>query len=98
MKKKPEIQKLGGDPLLIHLFISFNLSQKSIIQDPRGFKEGYETLCHISGTLLSNTQLKTISKSEDMTSNPSIAFPTFVREFLTVFSNLLNLMGRRVKI
>lgn len=91
MKKNPDIQKEGGDPFSIHLFMKFNLSQKLLIQDPIGFKEGYETLCHMLGTLLSKTPSYTNSRSSDITTKPSIAFFTFIKLFLTTFSNLLNL-------
>jgi hypothetical protein len=43
VKKNPEIQKDAGEPLSIHFCISFKRSTKSFIQDPNGFKDGYDT-------------------------------------------------------
>ena len=50
-------------------------------------------MCQVSGTWLSNTLLKTKSKSELITTNPSIALPKSTNYDLTVLNNLLNLIN-----
>lgn len=51
------------------------------------------TFCHNSGYLLSNIASKTFSRSNDITNNPSIAFPKSINDDLTVDNNLLNLIN-----
>lgn len=80
MKKKPETQNVGGAPLSIHNCMKFKRSIKSFIHDPSGLSDGYATLCHISGTWLSNTLLKTYSKSALITTKPSIALPKSIND------------------
>lgn len=50
-------------------------------------------MCQISGTLLSNTPSNTNSRSEDITTKPSIAFLQLIKLDLTTDSNLLNLIN-----
>jgi len=64
-----------------------------MIHDPSGFNEGYATLCHKSGTLLSYNLLKTSSMSELITIKPSMAFIKSAKELRTVRNNLLNRMS-----
>ena len=53
----PEIQKLFGAPLSIQFYINSSLFNRSPIHDPMGFKLGYATFSHNSGTLLSRIEL-----------------------------------------
>jgi len=73
--------------------MKFNLSTKSLIHDPNGFKDGYATLAHVSGTKLSYILLNTSSKSELISTSPSIAFPSYINELVTTFNSLLNLIN-----
>lgn len=47
----------------------------------------------MSGTLLSNTPSNTNSRSEDITTKPSIAFLQLIKLDLTTDNNLLNLIN-----
>lgn len=74
-KKKPEIQKVAGDPLSTHFDRKVILSFKSLIQLARGFSErkptvGYQAM----GTMLSKRELAAESSSSDMTTSPTSAF------------------------
>jgi hypothetical protein len=74
-----------------------NLFKKSIIHEPRGFKDGYATLDHDSGTLLSNIFLRTSSRSLDIDTNPSIAFARLSSDLLIVMIILLYLISSYYK-
>jgi len=39
-KKKPEIQKLAGCPVVNQLFMNSTLSRRSLNQESKGFKDG----------------------------------------------------------
>lgn len=54
VKKKPEIQNVGGASVSTHFYKNSNLFTRSKTYPPKGFKELYETSCHKAGILLAS--------------------------------------------
>merc|ERR1711871_1338582 len=83
VKKKPEIQNIGGTPPSIHLSKKLRRCIKSSTHEPNGLRDGYATLDHSVGTWPSVMERPISSSSRLITTSPIIAFCTSRRVLFT---------------
>ena len=68
-------------------------SSRSFTHDPKGFKDGYATEDHRTGTFPITMELPICSNSADITTRPFMAFCTSFRVVSTISISLLNLIS-----
>jgi hypothetical protein len=76
-KKNAGTQKDSGRPLYSQLPKNSTLKIKSATHVLKGLRDGYPTVSHCSGTLLSRNLLAIYSSGIDMTTVPSIAASSY---------------------
>lgn len=80
--------RTGGWVVMAHTENCSTRTERSLVQAPRGFCEGY-AFPQRGGTWAWWIQSNTSSKSDDMTTNPLIPFSSSIREVLIVTRRLL---------